>query len=388
MKRLISLLVIMLVLLAIAVQAAPLKETDVLTWNGSAWARLTKGQMYGATNRAYAQTATTGYGFNVSRDLASGSTNSPLVYFVQDNAGDDQSCLRIKQDGSGAIFDWYDGAVKVGEVLDGGSLVVYGSTSGSIALTPTAIGTGKATIVNQNVANSTITLPSATTTLPGLSLNNTWTGTGTWNGSVSGGISIAPIATGTATATIVNQNVGASTITLPSATTTLPGLTLANTWTGAQTLGSTVTGPGGGSATYHKYSRITVAAINAAGATGIELLPAVTGRQYQLVNAKIVAYGGAMTSTNAATLKIVSDPAGSPVELFVVPKANLVRGTTAGLGINQMMDPAANNSLLADNLSFAAQTANKAIYLITGTAVDYDWATATGVDVEIDYIVI
>lgn len=53
----------------------------------------------------------------------------------------------------------------------------------------------------------------------------------TWAGATSGGIKIAPIATGTAIATIQNQNVAASTITLPSATTTLPGLSLANVWT-------------------------------------------------------------------------------------------------------------------------------------------------------------
>ena len=52
------------------------------------------------------------------------------------------------------------------------------------------------------------------------------------NGTTSGGIKIAPIATGTAVATIQNQNVSASTITLPSATCTLPGLGLANVWTG------------------------------------------------------------------------------------------------------------------------------------------------------------
>ena len=51
------------------------------------------------------------------------------------------------------------------------------------------------------------------------------------NGTTSGGIKIAPIATGTAVATIQNQNVSASTITLPSATCTLPGLGLANVWT-------------------------------------------------------------------------------------------------------------------------------------------------------------
>jgi len=58
------------------------------------------------------------------------------------------------------------------------------------------------------------------------------------DGSTSGGIKIAPIATGTAVATIVNQNVAASTITLPSATCTLAGLGLANIWTADNTFAS------------------------------------------------------------------------------------------------------------------------------------------------------
>lgn len=58
----------------------------------------------------------------------------------------------------------------------------------------------------------------------------------TWAGSTSGGIKIAPIATGTALTTIQNQNVSAATITLPSATSTLPGLGLTNVWTGANTI--------------------------------------------------------------------------------------------------------------------------------------------------------
>jgi len=49
------------------------------------------------------------------------------------------------------------------------------------------------------------------------------------NGAVSGAIKILPIATGTATATIQNQNVAASTITLPNATATLATLGLGET---------------------------------------------------------------------------------------------------------------------------------------------------------------
>ena len=47
-------------------------------------------------------TANTGHTFEVTRDLASGSTNSAMVRFNQDNASDDQAAVYIDQDGSGA----------------------------------------------------------------------------------------------------------------------------------------------------------------------------------------------------------------------------------------------------------------------------------------------
>lgn len=244
---------------------------------------------------------------------------------------------------SGAYtFGTGTGAVSINgdaTVANGKTLAVNGTTSGSIKLAPMAVGTGATTIVNQ-AGTPTITLPSSTCTLPGLSLNNTWTGTqdvqnnitqtgaytfgtGTGavslngdttvaagknlvlavgagylqcNGATSGAIKIAPIATGTATATIQNQNVSASTITLPSATCTLPGLGLANTWantndfqqnitqTGAYTFG---TGTGAvslnGDTTIAAGKLLTMAAgagyftINGATSGGIKIAPIATG---------------------------------------------------------------------------------------------------------------
>ncbi|MDD5543906.1 MAG: hypothetical protein PHX83_12100 [Acidobacteriia bacterium] len=139
---------------------------------------------------------------------------------------------------------WSSGDVTAINYSGGISSTWAGSTSGGIKIAPIATGTATATIQNQNVSASTITLPSATTTLPGLSLSNVYTSTAEWDGSTSGGIKIAPIATGTALTTIQNQNISAATITLPSATTTLPGLSLANAWTGANTVpGGTATVP-------------------------------------------------------------------------------------------------------------------------------------------------
>ena len=57
-----------------------------------------------------------------------------------------------------------------------GFLQLAGSTSGSIKIAPTAVGTGATTIVN-SAGTPTITLPATTCTLPGLVLDNTWSGT-------------------------------------------------------------------------------------------------------------------------------------------------------------------------------------------------------------------
>ena len=51
------------------------------------------------------QTTTTGVGLDVSRNLASGSTDSTLVKITQDNAGDDQIAFRVVQDGTADATD-------------------------------------------------------------------------------------------------------------------------------------------------------------------------------------------------------------------------------------------------------------------------------------------
>jgi hypothetical protein len=75
---------------------------------------------------------------------------------------------------TGASTALFDSTVTSGKVGSAGSVVAVGSVSGSIAITPIATGTAATTIQNQNVAAATITLPSATCTLPGLGLANIW----------------------------------------------------------------------------------------------------------------------------------------------------------------------------------------------------------------------
>lgn len=73
---------------------------------------------------ALAVTTTTGAALSVVRDLASASTNSPVVSIVQDNAGDDQAALYVQQDGSGDIIQAWDGGTKVFSVADGGNVKI------------------------------------------------------------------------------------------------------------------------------------------------------------------------------------------------------------------------------------------------------------------------
>lgn len=76
-------------------------------------------------NQIIASTQVTGNALRVIRDLASASTDAPVVDIVQDNAGDDQDALRVQQDGTGPIITGYDAATKVFELSDGGTLSVY-----------------------------------------------------------------------------------------------------------------------------------------------------------------------------------------------------------------------------------------------------------------------
>jgi hypothetical protein len=67
------------------------------------------------------QAATTGHGLHVSRDLASSSTNLPLVRFDQTNTGDDQNVVNIRNDGTGDCLTLDN---------DGGEIAVFGYNGG------------------------------------------------------------------------------------------------------------------------------------------------------------------------------------------------------------------------------------------------------------------
>jgi hypothetical protein len=67
-------------------------------------------------------TTTTGNMAYISRDKASGSTNSPVVRLRQNNSGDDQDTLLVEQDGSGNIITLKDGGSEAFAVEDGGDV--------------------------------------------------------------------------------------------------------------------------------------------------------------------------------------------------------------------------------------------------------------------------
>ena len=72
------------------------------------------------------QTSTTQPSFRVERDLASGSTDDVVCAIIQENSGDDQVALYIRQDGTGNLITAKDGATTSFAVADGGDVTITG----------------------------------------------------------------------------------------------------------------------------------------------------------------------------------------------------------------------------------------------------------------------
>jgi hypothetical protein len=189
---------------------------------------------------------------------------------------------------------------------------------------------------------------------------------------------------------------GASTLT--GAVGTTAGLTVGTTLavTGAATLSSTATGPGGGAVIYRKLVTKTRAELIAGGFygngtdVGCEILPAITGRSYRVLNARVYVDTVALTATATASgVRLVSayTPGSTGTILLDVPIANLIRATAAGAGFNSMLPATSNNVLLIDGGSFATQTANKSIILIGVAGVDW-LGTGANINVGIEYVVL
>lgn len=115
--------------------------------------------------------------------------------------------------------------------------------------------------------------------------------------------------------------------------------------------------------------RFTVAQINA----GATVLAAVPGYAYRLIDAALVAIGGAVTG--ATDVRLLGTRAAGSVALLVVAVAALTQSALVRAGD-------ANGTILADGASFTPLDANTAITIgKTGGSA----ATATAVDVILTY---
>lgn len=117
-------------------------------------------------------------------------------------------------------------------------------------------------------------------------------------------------------------------------------------------------------------TRFTAAQINA----GVTLLPAVPGYAYRMIDAQMIAIGGA--ATTATDVRILGTRAAGSVALLVVAIAALTQSAIVRAG-------AANAAVLADGASHTPLDVNTAITVgKTGGAL----AGATNVDVIFNYV--
>jgi hypothetical protein len=128
---------------------------------------------------------------------------------------------------------------------------------------------------------------------------------------------------------------------------------------------------GGGTGIQSRRVRTTIAGVNA----GATLLPAIQGYKYRLVDAVMIAVGGAVGT--CTSVDILGTQATSSVKLVAAAIAALTQSAVVHAG-------AANAAVLADGASFAQNDASKAITIgKTGGTCD----TATHVDVILTYAV-
>ena len=118
--------------------------------------------------------------------------------------------------------------------------------------------------------------------------------------------------------------------------------------------------------------RVTQAEVNA----GLNLLPAIPGFRYRMIDAKLIAIGGA--AATATSVDIRGTQAASVVNLLAVAVAALTQNTLVRAG-------AANAAILAAGASFIECDANTPVAINrTGS----NLATATHIDVLLEYEVL
>ena len=119
--------------------------------------------------------------------------------------------------------------------------------------------------------------------------------------------------------------------------------------------------------------RVTTAEVNA----GHELLPALPGYKYRLVDVTLIAIGGA--AQTATSVNIVATQGASAVRPIVAAVAALTQSAV-------VKPNSANVTVLADGASFIANDANTAI-TISKQAAGSNLATATHIDAILSYVI-
>lgn len=120
-------------------------------------------------------------------------------------------------------------------------------------------------------------------------------------------------------------------------------------------------------------TRATTAEVNA----GLELLPALSGYKYRIVDVTLIAIGG--NAATATSVDLLATSGGSAVRPIVAAVAALTRSAV-------VKPNSANVTVLADGASFVAMDANTAIS-ITKQSGGSNLATATHIDCILTYVI-
>lgn len=123
----------------------------------------------------------------------------------------------------------------------------------------------------------------------------------------------------------------------------------------------------------NKRTRATTAEVNA----GLELLPALSGYKYRLVDVTMIAIGG--NAATATSVDIVTTQSASAVRPIVAAVAALTRSAV-------VKPNSANVTVLADGASFVANDANTAVS-VSKQSGGSNLATATHIDVNLTYVI-
>ncbi len=328
----------------------------------------------------------------------------------------DSSLTAGKTGSNGAVYVKSTGAGATTIELTGSTgnvVAVSTDIGGGYSSTGTTIATdGAITCASTILADSTIT-SGKTGSNGGLSVRSTGagaqtfgvagatgniTGSGTLalSGATSGGITLAPIAVGTDVTTIQNQNVAAAVITLPSATCTLPGLSLANIWSANQELDSGITvddtnfivdGGTGAVTTASSITALSAAIGGGYSSTGVDISSAgVIQATGAITSGAAGSTIGSFTANGSTSGSIVVAPIAvgtGPTTLInqagtinvTLPSATC---TLPGLGLaniwtaNQELD----SGFTVDDTAFAVADTTGVLTLINGATIDNN-ATAT-----------